>query len=552
MGICPKCNEEKRKRKNMETNPFPKGERIFRAIADYNISIKKKEQKLCERVELFFSLTNIINQNVEHSLKISIIHNKKIGLKTPLGTLKGFKGEKIDFGEHLIVDYFFEREQIMIIELLLNGEETGKENKFALCNLMKNKENKKTIIIEQVGSLEINYKKLEEQDNNLGSEISCFQFYIILDNSIFLEKDNYLKDIFYIINNVKDGKNRRPIYKSHEFDFELNKQKKTPQIGLESDLLCNSKDMEIFFELYSPSINSNSPIGYSTFNLNNLISNLNHDKIVKKDIKSLDHGKLGNLTIFYNQKNKMCFESFIKKGQINLEIAIDYTESNGLPKDKNSLHYIDGENDYEKAIKSCGDILAYYDSDQLFPVYGFGGIPEGKKEVSHCFNINLNDNDPNVKGVDNIIAFYKESLKKVKLLGPTLFSPVISKVINKINEDLKNKPEENNYYILMILTDGIISDMDDTIDKIVEGSKLPLSIVIIGIGNADFSNMEELDGDEIPLINSNGEIRKRDIVQFVQFNQFKNNVGTDLAEEVLREIPRQIEDYYLFCGTFYE
>ena len=94
--------------------------------------------------------------------------------------------------------------------------------------------------------MEINYKKLEEQDNNLGSEISCFQFYIILDNSIFLEKDNYLKDIFYIINNVKDGKNKRPIYKSHEFDFELNKQKKTPQIGLESDLLCNSKDMEIF------------------------------------------------------------------------------------------------------------------------------------------------------------------------------------------------------------------------------------------------------------------------------------------------------------------
>ena len=208
----------------------------------------------------------------------------------------------------------------------------------------------------------------------------------------------------------------------------------------------------------------------------------------------------------------MCFESFIKKGQINLEIAIDYTESNGLPKDKDSLHYIDGENDYEKAIKSCVDILAYYDSDQLFPVYGFGGIPEGKKEVSHCFNINLNDNDPNVKGVDNIIAFYKESLKKVKLLGPTLFSPVISKVINKINEDLKNKPEENNYYILMILTDGIISDMDDTIDKIVEGSKLPLSIVIVGIGNADFSNMEELDGDEIPLINSNGEKKRYSII----------------------------------------
>ena len=54
----------------------------------------------------------------------------------------------------------------------------------------------------------------------------------------------------------------------------------------------------------------------------------------------------------------------------------------------------------------------------------------------------------------------------------------------------------------MILTDGIIDDMDDTIDELVEGSFLPLSVIIIGVGNADFSNMEELDGDEIPLKNS--------------------------------------------------
>ena len=68
----------------------------------------------------------------------------------------------------------------------------------------------------------------------------------------------------------------------------------------------------------------------------------------------------------------------------------------------------------------------------------------------------------------------------------------------------------------MILTDGIINDMKQTIDCIVEGSKLPLSIVIIGIGDADFTNMDILDGDKKPLINSSGEIRKRDIVQFVE------------------------------------
>ena len=108
-----------------------------------------------------------------------------------------------------------------------------------------------------------------------------------------------------------------------------------------------------------------------------------------------------------------------------------------------------------------------------------------------------------------------------------------------------------------MLTDGIINDMDDTVDCIVEASKLPLNIVIIGIGETDFENMDSLDGDIIPLVNSFGEIRKRDIVQFVKFNTFKekNAIEDDdkeLAEEVLKEIPRQIEEYYKFCGKFYE
>jgi len=40
--------------------------------------------------------------------------------------------------------------------------------------------------------------------------------------------------------------------------------------------------------------------------------------------------------------------------------------------------------------------------------------------------------------------------------------------------------------VLLILTDGVIHDMDDTISAIVDGSKLPLSIIIVGIGTEDF------------------------------------------------------------------
>ena len=537
--------------------PFPPGENYYKLVNNSNMSsIINKSDNLSEKVELFFSLNNIQNSKNRYSFDISIINNKRIGILDYLGKLNERTGKHIEFSESFIVDYFFERQQIVIIEPLINGEKTGEKMEFVLCNLMTIRECKKNIKINNIGTLEISYRKIINEEE-LNSEISCFQFYITLDNDIFKNPKN-LENIFYVIRNIKDGKKRRPVYKSHEYNFELNKEKQTSWISLDSQLLCSNYDRQIFFELYCPSLKRKEYIGCNSFTLNKLKSNLEKDINEIIEIKSQEYGKLGVLKIFYNNTKKIRIEEFVKKGNINLEIAIDYTSSNGKPDDKESLHYKYGTtpNDYEKAIKSCGDIIANYDSDQLFPVYGFGGKPNGKDKVSHCFNINFNEDDGNIIKIENIIKFYKESLDKVELSGPTYFAPVIKKVISNINHDLENKKFENHYYILMILTDGIIIDMKETIDYIVEGSKLPLSIVIIGIGDADFTNMEKSDGDKIPLVNSFGEIRKRDIVQFVEFNKFKDEKGVkngdELAEEVLKEIPRQIEDYYHFCGKFYE
>ena len=53
--------------------------------------------------------------------------------------------------------------------------------------------------------------------------------------------------------------------------------------------------------------------------------------------------------------------------------------------------------------------------------------------------------------------------------------------------------------MLLILTDGVISDLEKTIDEIVRGADYPLSIVIVGVGNANFEAMNVLDADITPL-----------------------------------------------------
>ena len=245
------------------------------------------------------------------------------------------------------------------------------------------------------------------------------------------------------------------------------------------------------------------------------------------------------------------FISYLRSGMnINLTIGIDFTGSNGHYKDEPSYHYLDaGMNNYEKAIRSCGDIVAHYDNDQLFPVFGFGFCFIDSslnnflgKYTDFNYPINCNLNDPNIKYIDGVLKEYRTFITKIHLSGPTYFSPMI----NDLNLEVKKELDEGkimNYHILMILTDGQIDDMEETKDALVEASFLPISVIIIGIGTGDFGNMDVLDADENPLFDKNRRKADRDLVQFVPFNNFKDN-PQKLAEEVLEEIPRQVVEYY--------
>ena len=111
-----------------------------------------------------------------------------------------------------------------------------------------------------------------------------------------------------------------------------------------------------------------------------------------------------------------------------------------------------------------------------------------------------------------------------------------------------DKPEylgSSIYHVLLFLTDGNIHDLRETIDAMVYASNYPISIIIVGIGDGDFSSMEFLDGDDDNKLMRDGENidAKRDICQFVKFADFRDEDGTNadlLAEAVLEEVPDQL------------
>ncbi|ERE66967.1 copine-9-like protein [Cricetulus griseus] len=301
------------------------------------------------------------------------------------------------------------------------------------------------------------------------------------------------------------------------------------------------------------------------------LCNGDYDRTVKIDVYDWDrdgsHDFIGEFTTSYRELSKaqnqftvyevtllsfsvdseFTFVDYIKGGtQLNFTVAIDFTASNGNPLQPTSLHYMSPYqlSAYAMALKAVGEIIQDYDSDKLFPAYGFGAKlpPEGR--ISHQFPLNNNDEDPNCAGIEGVLESYFQSLRTVQLYGPTYFAPVI----NQVARAAAKISDGSQYYVLLIITDGVISDMTQTKEAIVSASSLPMSIIIVGVGPAMFEAMEELDGDDV-RVSSRGRYAERDIVQFVPFRDYVDRSGNQvlsmarLAKDVLAEIPEQLLSY---------
>ncbi|MBN3325149.1 FR1L4 protein, partial [Atractosteus spatula] len=262
------------------------------------------------------------------------------------------------------------------------------------------------------------------------------------------------------------------------------------------------------------------------------------------------------------------FLDYIMGGcQINFTVGIDFTGSNGDPRSPDSLHYMspNGLNQYLSAIWSVGQVIQDYDTDKLFPAFGFGAQVPPNFQVSHEFALNFNPSNPYCQGIQGIVEAYRVALPQVKLYGPTNFSPIINHVARfaagaaqqgtaafvQLDHFTRGVAEQVNgqlgaaqYFVLLIITDGEITDLDQTRQAIVESSKLPMSIIIVGVGEADFKAMEFLDGDNGVLKSLTGEPVARDIVQFVPFRNFANAPKEALAQSVLAEVPAQLVSYF--------
>ncbi|XP_039256939.2 uncharacterized protein LOC120333673 [Styela clava] len=239
--------------------------------------------------------------------------------------------------------------------------------------------------------------------------------------------------------------------------------------------------------------------------------------------------------------------------ECRLILGIDFTASNewqGRSTNKgHSLHHVSSrshiQNPYQHVIsilnRTLLALMTPYGHDpyvnntrmsvrkpaklQCIHAYGFGdSLTKDKSTFS------LNPSHVPCSSFDELQKFYKETVNRVTLDGPTSYAPIINKAIEIVEDTNKQ------FHILIIIADGQFVDEGPTAEAIVKASNHPLSIVVVGVGDGPWTMLQRFD-DWLPQ-------RKFDNFQFVDYNKVIKEFGgkhaeTAVALHTLMEIPDQ-------------
>lgn len=261
-------------------------------------------------------------------------------------------------------------------------------------------------------------------------------------------------------------------------------------------------------------------------------------------------GKL-HVTAFAEEEENS-FLDYVRSGRCDFSLicGIDFTSSNGDPTVPGTCHHISppgavpAPNQYEAAMRAVGNILASYSTENNVSAFGFGANLPPSFNTSFCFNVSEGIHSDTCDGVDGLVRAYKHTLGRVQLAGPTIFSKVLQTAGTITSRRMEAAARSGSgilpYSILLILTDGVISDFDAAVAQLIALSALPISVIIVGIGNEDFRRMRQL--DEGKTLRRGTMSAHRDIVQFVPFRDYRGDPAA-LAEAVLTRLPEQVMGY---------
>ena len=133
---------------------------------------------------------------------------------------------------------------------------------------------------------------------------------------------------------------------------------------------------------------------------------------------------------------------------------------------------------------------------------------ESKELSLELFPLNGNQSNPYIHGVNGVLKAYRSMVKNLLPSYPTYFQHILKEGIRRAKKAEETHGKE--YVVLILISDCCIVDQVETLRLVVEASRLPMSLIILGMGDNDFHFMDVLDGDdEMPSLD--GQMPARDV-----------------------------------------
>ena len=225
-----------------------------------------------------------------------------------------------------------------------------------------------------------------------------------------------------------------------------------------------------------------------------------------------------------------------------ISVFIDCTKSNQQTGERSfggrSLHDISSgaPNPYEQVMESLLGALSVCQCR----LYGFGDSTTGAKDT---FPFSKSGDPLPPPSQRSTVELYRGRIGTVALAGGTCFAPAIKRTLAVYEKATSRK----GVHFCLIITDGPANSFKETHAALVEASKAPISVIIVGVGDGPWEDMHAFNASVHEPTSGGYGVRKFNNCNFVCLEDLRAAASgsggvANLQQAALRDIPRQLED----------
>lgn len=191
-------------------------------------------------------------------------------------------------------------------------------------------------------------------------------------------------------------------------------------------------------------------------------------------------------------------------------------------------------NDYRDVLQ--GICNAYRSIASFFVGFGFGAklVPKTGR-TSSCFAMNGNFFDPVVSDYEQLYNSYSKTLQEVELSLPVNCESIYNMACDYAEYE-KHNHEARNYFVLIVISPGVVDDLEASLEAVSRAAELPLSVLIVKVGNVQLEDVN----DPAEMLKKSEDLfeeSERRYIDLVSYEDFKKEDTAAFEHELIKRIP---------------